>query len=139
MRLSSFFNFVVSGDRPLKIPAGEIVMKLTQNLKSYNKYDIFNMFLDFLSGGLDFKESSLEAKVTNLFFEEKGNLLINVSTMADTSIGRLKSLLQFKFTGEVLSCEFESVDYTIPHAQIMSELVDAIEKLCLPMYDEEEM
>lgn len=45
-------------------------MKLTQNLKSYNKYDIFNMFLDFLSGGLDFKESSLEAKVTNLFFEE---------------------------------------------------------------------
>lgn len=46
-------------------------MKLTQNLKSYNKYDIFNMFLDFLRGGLDFKESSLEAKVTNLFFEEK--------------------------------------------------------------------
>lgn len=114
-------------------------MKLTQNLKSYNKYDIFNMFLDFLSGGLDFKESSLEAKVTNLFFEENGNLLINVSAMADTSIGRLKSLLQFKFTGEVLSCEFEGVDYTVPHAQIMSELVDAIEKLCLPMYDEEEM
>lgn len=53
-------------------------MKLTQNLKSYNKYDIFNMFLDFLSGGLDFKESSLEAKVTNLFFEENGNLLIMV-------------------------------------------------------------
>lgn len=114
-------------------------MKLIQNLKSYNKYDIFNMFLDFLSGGLDFKESSLEAKVTNLFFEENGNLLINVSAMADTSIGRLKSLLQFKFTGEVLYCEFEGVDYTVPHAQIMSELVDAIEKLCLPMYDEEEM
>lgn len=111
-------------------------MKLIQVLKSYNKYDVYNMFLDFLSGSLDFKESSLEAKVTNLFFEENGNLLINVSAMADTSIGRLKSLLQFKFTGEVLSCEFENIDYTVSHAQIMGELVDAIEKLCLPMYEE---
>ena len=58
--------------------------------------------------------------------------------MADTSIGRLKSLLQFKFTGEVLFCEFEGIDYTVPHAQIMGELVDAIKKLCLPMYEEEE-
>ena len=113
-------------------------MKLIQNLKSYNKYDVFNIFLDFLSGGLNFKESSLEAKVTKLFFEENGNLLINVSAMADTSIGRLKSLLQFKFTGQNFSCEFEDIDYTVPHTQIMGELVDAIEKLCLPMYEEEE-
>lgn len=111
-------------------------MKLVENLKSYNKYDIYNMLLDFLSGSLDFKASPLEAKMQSLFFEEDGNLLINVSAMADTSIGRLKALLQFKFTGEVLSCEFEGIDYTVPHAQIMSELVDAIEKLCLPMYEE---
>jgi hypothetical protein len=112
-------------------------MKLVENLVSYNKYDIYNMLIDFLTGSLDFKASPLEAKMQSLFFEEDGNLLINVSVVTDTSIGKLKALLQFKFTGEKLSCEFEGLDYLIPHAQIMGELVDAIEKLCLPTYKEE--
>lgn len=105
-------------------------MKLTQNLKSYNKYDIFNMLINFHFLRLEISPAPFCAEISELIFNDDGSLKIEVSTNVDTSHGTNFCSIDFIFTGEELStCDFSS-EYLSIYTQVFEDLLLAVPYFC---------
>lgn len=106
-------------------------MKISEGIKQYNKYDVFNIIFDFNEGSIAFDASSLSPKIKNLLFNEDGSLKVFVSVNMDTVIGNMDCRLEFVITEEEIFCEFSSLYEVKAYASIMNQFVYAIRSLCI--------
>lgn len=99
-------------------------MKLVENIKSYDKYDFYNMILEYFKGELTFKNTN--RKISNLSFGDDGALKITIYTKKDDH----DDWASFKFFKGKLSSEEFSKEYINTYVEVLDELLFALPYFC---------
>lgn len=105
-------------------------MKLSENLSSYNKYDVYNMLMDFRLGGLSLTESPFYAEISGLSFNDDGSLRIEVFTSVNTPFEQGTDELCLVFAEDELSTYDFPSEYLDMYVQVFEDLLYAVHHLC---------